>query len=113
MKICRVNAIFDEFRLNNVKNELIRHGVTGFTLFTVRGRGYYFDRFNEQHLIKHVEMEIYANADQADRIAELIVDVAHVNAEGEGLVSITPVDKLYWIHDKRAANNDDFRFYEQ
>ncbi len=63
-------------------------------------------------LIRHIEMEVYVDANQAESIAKLIVDTAHVDADGEGLVCITPVDHLYWIHDKRAATESDFKFRE-
>ena len=56
MNINKVTAIFDEFCLKNVEETLIRHGVKGFTLHPVRGRGHYFDSFNENHLIKHIQM---------------------------------------------------------
>ncbi|MFA7556021.1 MAG: P-II family nitrogen regulator [Spongiibacteraceae bacterium] len=112
MKINKVTAIFDEFRLKDVEVPLVRHGVSGFTLHPVRGRGQYFDSFNENHLIKHIQMEVYANADQAMDIAQLIVDVAHTNADSEGLVSVVPVNQLLWIHDKRVANQEDFHYHE-
>ena len=111
MDINKVTAIFDEFRLKEVVETLIRHGVKGFTLHPVRGRGYYFDSFNENHLIKHIQMEIYAKAEQAKEIAQLIVDAAHVNADSEGLVCIVPVNDLLWIHDKRSATDSDFPFH--
>jgi len=101
MDINKVTAIFDEFRLKEVVETLIRHGVKGFTVHPVRGRGYYFDSFNENHLIKHIQMEI----------AQLIVDAAHVNADSEGLVCIVPVNDLLWIHDKRSATDNDFQFH--
>jgi len=72
MNINKVMAIFDEFRLKNVEETLIRHGVKGFTLHPVRGRGHYFDSFNENHLIKHIQMEVYAKAEQAKEIARLM-----------------------------------------
>ena len=87
MNINKVTAIFDEFRLKEVAETLIRHGVKGFTLHPVRGRGYYFDSFNENHLIKHI------------------------NADSEGLVCIVPVNDLIWIHDKRSATDNDFQFH--
>ena len=63
------------------------------------------------HLIKHIQMEIYAEAEQAREIAQLIVDAAHVNADSEGLVCIVPVNDLIWIHDKRSATDNDFQFH--
>lgn len=70
MNIQKVTAIFDEFRLKDVEETLIRHGVKGFTLHPVRGRGEYFDSFNENHLIKHIQMEIYARSEHANDIAQ-------------------------------------------
>ena len=111
MEINKITAIFDEFRQKNVEDSLIRHGVKGFTLYPVRGRGDYFDSFNENHLIKHIQIEIYANAEQAKEIAQLIVDAAHVNTESEGLVCIAPIKDLIWIHDKRSAVSNDFQLH--
>ena len=56
-------------------------------------------------------MEIYAEAEQAREIAQLIVDAAHVNADSEGLVCIVPVNDLLWIHDKRSATDNDFQLH--
>jgi len=111
MKIQKVTAIFDEFRLKDVEETLIRHGVKGFTLYPVRGRGEYFDSFNKNHLIKHIQMEIYARSEHANDIAQLIVETAHINADSEGLVCIVPVNDLLWIHDKRSATDSDFQFH--
>ena len=107
MNIQKVTAIFDEFRLKDVEEALIRHGVKGFTLHPVRGRGEYFDSFNENH----IQMEIYARSEHANDIAQLIVETAHVNADSEGLVCIIPVNNLLWIHDKRSAIDSDFQFH--
>ena len=111
MNIQKVTAIFDEFRLKNVEDSLISHGVKGFTLHPVRGRGEYFDSFNENHLIKHIQMEIYTRSEQARDIAQLIVAAAYVNTDSEGLVCIVPVTDLFWIHDKRSATDSDFQFH--
>tara|TARA_R110002110_G_C13465503_1_gene719020 strand:+ start:4383 stop:4721 length:339 start_codon:yes stop_codon:yes gene_type:complete len=111
MKINKITAIFDELRLEEVESTLIEHGVMGFTLHPVRGRGRYFDSFNDNHLIKHIQMEVYTRADQAKDIAQLIVKAAQVNAESEGLVCIVPVNELFWIHDKRSATEDDFHLH--
>jgi len=112
VEIRKVTAIFDEFRLKDVEASLIRHGVAGFTLHPVRGRGLYFDSFNENHLIKHIQMEVHVKAEQAKAIVENIIEAAHVNADSEGLVSIVPVNELLWIHDKRSVTAADFHYHE-
>tara|TARA_B100001063_G_C16453865_1_gene399650 strand:+ start:81 stop:431 length:351 start_codon:yes stop_codon:yes gene_type:complete len=110
MNINKITAIFDEFRLKDVEDALLKHKVTGFTLYPVSGRGHYFDTYNKSHLVKHIKMEIYASADQSQGIANLIVDTAYVNAQGEGLVCIDDVQELIWIHEKRSALETDFSF---
>ncbi len=112
MSLCKVVAIFDEFRLKIVESELIKHGIHGFTLHPVRGHGRYFDSFNESHLVKHIQMEIYASDAQATDMCRLIADAAYSGAESEGLVSVVPVQALYWIHDKREAQSSDFAYRE-
>ncbi len=108
MKINTATAIVDEFRLKDVEEAVIRHDVSGVTLHPVIGRGQDVDSFTENNLIKHIQMEVYANADQAKDVAQLIMDVVHVHADNEGLVSIFPVK----IHDQRAASQEDFHYHE-
>ena len=112
MQIYLCNEITETHLYNsqNVENELIKHGVHGFTLHPVRGRGRYFDSFNENHLIKHIQMEIYAANEQANDLCRLISEVAYSGSESEGLVSVVPVQALSWIHDKRPARASDFSF---
>ncbi|GAB3096025.1 hypothetical protein GCM10027217_10740 [Pseudomaricurvus hydrocarbonicus] len=45
--------------MKEVEETLISHDVMGFTRHPVRGRGEYFDRFNENHLMKHSQYRLY------------------------------------------------------
>ncbi|WP_019603388.1 P-II family nitrogen regulator [Teredinibacter turnerae] len=112
MSISKVVAIFDEFRLEEVEKTLLEHDIRGFTLHPVRGRGRYFDCFNENHLIKHIQIEVYTADEYAERICKLIVDAAHTGVESEGLVCIVPVKNMYWINDKYEVQSDEFSFVE-
>lgn len=111
MTFKKVVAIFDELRLDAVKTSLIKHGVTGFTAHEVYGRGNYFDAIDEQHLIKHIQLNIYTIAENAEKIANLIVKIAHVNADAEGLVAIEAVDSLYWVHTQLPSTAEDHKFH--
>lgn len=113
MNICKVSAIFSEFRLKEVEEALIEHGVNGFTLHPVRGRGRYFDSFNENHLLKHIQVEVYVREHKAGDIVRCIIEAAHVNTVSEGLVSILPVHELFWIHEKRRAVDEDFQLQKR
>jgi nitrogen regulatory protein P-II 1 len=111
MAFKKVVAIFDEQRLEAVKMSLIKHGVTGFMVHEVYGRGKYFDAIDEQHLIKHIQLNTYTIAEHAEKIAKLIVETAHVNADAEGLVAVEAVDSLYWIHTQQPSKAEEHRFH--
>lgn len=51
-------------------------------------------------------------SEQANDIAQVVVEAAHVNADSEGLVCIVPVNDLFWIHDKCSATDGDFKFHQ-
>jgi nitrogen regulatory protein P-II 1 len=111
MSFKKVVAIFDEYRLDKVKASLLKHGVTGFTVHEVYGRGNYFNAIDEDHLIKHIQLIIYTSAEHAEHIAKLIVATAHANADAEGLVAIENVDNLYWIHTQLPSSKKDHEFF--
>lgn len=112
MSIKKVTAIFDELRLQEVENALQQHGITGFTIHKAQGRGAYVNNYNRNQLSSHIQMDIYTSQQLAKFVAKLIISAAHVNAEGEGLVSIAPIDELYWIHTKHAVNEAEFSLRE-
>jgi len=111
MKISKMTAIIDEFRLKDVEDALIRRGVNGVTLHQVRDRGHHVGCLNFR-LFKHVQMEVYAKTSDANDIARLIVDSAHVNADSEGLVCVVPFTVLFLIHGKLSATDSDFQLHE-
>lgn len=108
MSLCKVVAIFDEYRLKNVVHELIEHGVRGFTLHPVQGRRRYGNNFNENHLNKHIQMENYTSDMHSKSLCRLIADAASTGAESEGLVSVVPLSNVVWIHDKKKAQVNNF-----
>ncbi|MFT6984378.1 MAG: nitrogen regulatory protein P-II 1 [Psychromonas sp.] len=112
MSLKKVTAIFNELKLNDVEDALRKHSITGYTIHKTEGRGHYVDTYNKNHLSPHIQMDIYTSEKYASKMANIIIDAAHANTEDEGLVSITPVDDLFWIHTKRLAQEDKFTMLE-
>lgn len=110
MSLKKVTAIFDELKLDAVEIALAWHGIRGFTVHKVKGRGEYFNSFSRDPLTPHVLLEIYTSESCAPKVARLIVEVVHADMEDEGLVSIETVDKMYWIHSKLCCEESDFDF---
>ena len=112
MKIKKVTAIINEMQLDNVASVLCEHGVEGFTIHPVSGRGNYCNSFSQDGLVTHKQIEIYTTDNHAKKIASLIMKTADVALDSEGLVAITSVDELYWVFQKTPAQIKDFNFIE-
>lgn len=112
MALKLVAAIFDQLRLEAVEAALLRHGITGFTVHSVRGRGAYFDAYNRDPLTTHIRLMTFTSERNARAVARVILDAAHTGIDNEGLVRISPVDEVYWIHTGQCCDENDFHFHE-
>jgi nitrogen regulatory protein PII len=112
MNIKKVTAIIDEIQLDKVEKELGTHGIKGFTIHPVSGRGEYCNTYSRNQLVNHVQIEIYTSESHAGPIARLIMQTADVGVQSEGLVAISSVDELFWVHKQRPVDEDDFKYFE-
>lgn len=112
MALKMVAAIFDQLRLEAVETALIGHGVRGFTVHSVRGRGAYFNAYNRDPLTTHIRLMTYTSEKNAKAVAQVIMDAAQAGCDNEGLVRISPVDEVYWIHTGQCCEESDFDFHE-
>ncbi len=112
MPIKKITAIIDELQWVKVEKALEVHGVTGLTVHAVKGRGNYSNTYSKDHLVDHVQIVIYTGDKHARRIATLIMQTADVGAESEGLVEITSVDELFWVHEQSLAVASEFKYFE-
>ena len=112
MMIRKVTAIINEMQLENVAKALCEHGVTGFTIHPVMGRGNYCNTFSKDGLVTHKQIEIYTTEKYATKVAQLIMKTADVELDSEGLVAITSVDELFWVYQQTPIQANDFNFNE-
>lgn len=112
MTIRKVTAIINEMQLDNVAKALCEHGVAGFTIHPVTGRGNYCNTFTKDGLVTHKQIEVYTSEEYATQIACLIMKTADVALDSEGLVAITTVDELFWVYQQTLAQVKDFNFIQ-
>lgn len=110
MIIKKVTAIINEMQLDNVAKALCDHGVTGFTIHPVTGRGNYCNTFSKDGLVTHKQIEVYTLDEHATKVAHLIMKTADLELDSEGLVAITTVDELFWVYQQTPAQVNDFNF---
>ena len=100
MEFCKVTAIIQLIVLEKVEKALRTLNVPGISVTKVKGFGEYADFYKSDWLTTHVRIEIFIAESQADEIADVIMDEAHTGVEGDGIVAILPVVKLFHIRTK-------------
>lgn len=100
-KFCKVTAIIRCEVLAKVEQRLQELGVHGFSVMQVKGCGEYTDFYSHDCMTTHARVEIFIAAHRAEFVAQAIMDAAHTGVEGDGIVAVLPVNKVYRIR-KRA-----------
>lgn len=103
MKFCKVTAIIRPERLEVVEECLKKLNVPGISISKVKGFGEYANFYETDWLCTHVCVEIFGGADQANKIVQAIMDTAHTGLEGDGIVSVLPVESVYHIRTKEKC----------
>ena len=99
-----ITAIVKPFKVDDVKEALRGLGIQGMTVSEVQGfgrqRGHtevYRGAEYTVDFVPKVRVEILADDDDAERIAEAIVDAARTQKIGDGKVWIAPIDNVIRI----------------
>ncbi len=106
MNYRKVTAIFRIELLEKVEHKLQDLGVKGLSVSKVKGYGEYADFYAKDWLTNHARIELFTEADDAEAIAKAIMDAASLDMEGDGIVAILPVEKLYRIRTKTEVSGE-------
>jgi len=93
----KVTAIIRCESCEKVAQTLQKLGVHGFSISKVKGYGEYADLYSNDWMVSHARIEIFTEASKAEEIAEAIMETAHVGLEGDGIIAVLPVEKLFRI----------------
>lgn len=107
MQFCKLTAIIQSDRCDDVEKKLTELGIAGFTISKVKGIGEYRNYYEKEGLAEHIRIEIYLPESSADTIAEGIMEVAHTGAIGDGIVVISPVRDIYRIRTREKCKADE------
>jgi len=107
MNYRKVTAIIRCDVLEKVERELQAMGVRGISVSKVKGYGEYTDFYSRDGMVNHARIEIFTTESQADGIARSIMEAAHVGLEGDGIIAVLPVEKLYRIRTRSEATPDE------
>jgi len=105
MSFKKITAIIRPDLLNKVEKTLKELGVPGVSVSQVKGYGEYADFYAKDWMVTHARIEVIIDTERADAIAQAIMDAAHTGLEGDGIVAIVPVEKLYHIRTKAECDD--------
>ena len=106
MELKKIIAIIRRDALESVENRLQRIGVPGVSISQVKGYGEYADFINQQ-LTRNARIEIFTNEDKVEGIVETIMDAAQTKAQGDGLVAVESVSRIWRIREKEEIEAKD------
>ncbi|MDD2321607.1 MAG: P-II family nitrogen regulator [Geobacteraceae bacterium] len=107
MDIMKIVAIIRNEALGKVEGRLVDMRVHGISVTKVTGYGEYANFFNPDWLVTHARLEIFTEEGKVDEITTAIMEVAHTGMEGDGIVAVIPVRKLYRIRTKSEVIPED------
>ncbi len=103
MNYRKITAIIQRDVLEKVEKRLQDLGVSGISVTKVKGYGEYVDFYSSDWMVTHARVEVFTTEINAETIAQAIMETAHVGLEGDGIVAVLPVEKLYRIRTRSEA----------
>lgn len=101
MKLCKIECVIKPFRLEAVKTALTQFGVSGLTMYEVKGfgrqRGHveiYRGAEYKVDFVPKVKIELYLAAEQADEAVQIIAQNAKTGTIGDGKIVVTTIDAI-------------------
>jgi len=100
MKFVAITATIDSLKFDDVEKRLQELGVPGLNVSETKGYGDYKNFYRQDWMGPHARIQIYVPEADAEGIVEAILDAAHTGLNSDGVVAVSPVERLFRICDK-------------
>lgn len=101
MKLSKIECIIKPFKLEEVKEALMQFGVSGMTVYEVKGfgrqRGHreiYRGSEYKVDFVPKLKLEMFVSADQVEEAVDIITKAAKTGAIGDGKVLVSPLESV-------------------
>jgi nitrogen regulatory protein P-II 1 len=108
----KIEAIIQPFKIDDVKDALLKIGIDGMTISEVRGHGRqkghtetYRGQEYKVDLLPKVKVEMVVPADRSDEVLKALADAARTGKIGDGKIFVSDVSEAIRIRngDRGAA----------
>jgi len=100
----KIEAIIQPTKLDEVKNALVRVGISGMTVSQVEGFGHqkgrkmsYRGNNYTADFVSKIKIETVVPSDMTDLVVDVIVRAAKTGAIGDGKIFVSPVSRVIRI----------------
>lgn len=100
----KITAIIKPFKLDDVREALSELGITGMTVFEVKGFGrqkghteLYRGAEYVVDFLPKIKIEIAVAADDVDKVLEVILQATNTGSIGDGKIFVQPLDNVIRI----------------
>lgn len=94
-----ISAVIKHFRLDDVRDSLVKAGVEGMTIIEVKGFGkqkghveVYRGAKYEVNLLPKVKLEVAVTDDKVEEILDVIINSARTGEIGDGKIFVYPLE---------------------
>lgn len=107
MEYSKITGIIRAEVIDAVEKRLIREGAPGMSITKVKGCGEYMDFYSRDWLVTHARIEVFTFSQDAERIAQAIVEEANFGTTGDGIVAIAPVETIFRVRTGNKLSPDE------
>ncbi|MFY9328267.1 MAG: P-II family nitrogen regulator [Georgfuchsia sp.] len=107
MNYCKVTAFIRSNALEQVEHHLRELVVSGISVTQVKGYGEYANYYAHEGITSHARVEIFIAAKRVEAAVQAIMDAAHTGLEGDGIVVVQSVSKIYRIRHRAEVRPGD------
>jgi len=96
-----ITAIARTDSLDSIAKSLVDKGIRGMTITEVKGIGEQMQLLNPYTI--HSRVEIIIPEEKANEVTNIILSHAHTGEAGDGLVAVSPVERLLKIRTREQV----------
>lgn len=111
MELGKVAAFIRNSALPEVEEQLRKPGIKGISIFQIKGYGEYANLTRNDWMVTSTKIEIFTELSHVETNVETILDAGHLGLEGDGIVAVLPVEKMYRIRTRAEADSQSFEWH--
>ena len=104
MKYDEIIATVDVLAMKKVRRALQQANVPGISIFQIRGYGKRKNFFKRGWMQQYTCIRVIVPRQQTEQIVQAIMDAAHGDMEGDGIIAVNPLTGFYNIRNKKRID---------